>query len=815
MRNRLLTLLNDANALTSPVERRMAYVALIRIMLQHSCILLAERIVARRRLATSKIEWHNLPIPSLRVPADGTLLAALCEMLVIAENEGAAGVSTPVLRPTVTDRSCWRLLDENESRTGDRLLNSFIDSRNDGVEGHGLMGAHDLEAEGDAVAFLIDSLDGILPRISESRSEMIMCLGDGRTEVLTTLRAFDGNLVCYRSIKRSSADKCIVRAQVERGLFDREDVSYEINDPFLDVRSSDLRAYEIVKTETKGWSPLSIFPDRITKEFTGRERELEDLRDWWNDSESRACMIFGDGGMGKTTLAVEFVHRMLEGRINIEYRPEMITFYTAKKTRWGLDGLELIRVGDVGVADVATLIPRALDGKPLDRSWFTKDADTLIQKLAGYLSTEWGVSRNDHLLVLDNTETMASNPEEVRSLARQIRELSRRVGRVLLTSRRREALEANQVEIKPLTEEESVEFLRARAHVMQRQPILVAGDATLAKYSRNLGCKPLVLEVFVGALGEGGIGLENAFQRVQRMHSQDLGEFLYADAWNRISPQTQHLMLLMIRISEIHDDTLLKLCSGYVGVSVLSAYDTLEESRGIAQISRYGDDTQILFSQEFIKYCAHRSVTISGVVLPTQNSVEKIKNRYNDFLKNRSNKISDRIDKAFRHPYARAANTAYREGRDEDCEAFYELALSADPDNGWLYDRYAVFVSSKYPARRLEALDWAKKATQIIPGDGDAWYTRGLLEARLGQPSAYTSLDRAAACGKPKHLCLLQQARAYLNEVPPNKAMARAKITASKAQEPKSDVLLWKYRSERARLARRAEDSNSSELIDR
>ena len=56
-------------------------------------------------------------------------------MLVIAENEGAAGVSTPVLRPTVTDRSCWRLLDENESRTGDRLLNSFIDSRNDGVEG--------------------------------------------------------------------------------------------------------------------------------------------------------------------------------------------------------------------------------------------------------------------------------------------------------------------------------------------------------------------------------------------------------------------------------------------------------------------------------------------------------------------------------------------------------------------------------------------------------------------------------------------------------------------------------------------------------
>lgn len=789
----------------------MAYVALIRIMLQHSCILLAERIVAQRRLTTKKLEWQSLPIPSLRAPADGTLLAALCEMLVIAENEGAAGVSAPMLRPTTTERICWRLLDAGESHTGERLLGSFIDSRNDGIEGHGLMGVHDLDAEGDAVAFLIDALGGILPKISDAGDEMTMFLDDGRTEPLTTLRVFSGNLVCYRSIKRSSADKCIVRAQVERGLFNREDVSYEISDPFLEVRSSDQRAYEIIKTEIKEWSPLSLFPDRITKEFTGRERELDDLRDWWNDSESRACMIFGDGGMGKTTLAVEFVHRMLEGRIATEYRPEIITFYTAKKTRWGLNGLELIRVGDVGVADVATLIPRALDGRPLDRSWFARDADTLIQKLAGYLNTEWGVSRNEHLLVLDNTETMASNPEEVRALARQIRELSRRVGRVLLTSRRREALEANQVEIKPLTEEESVEFLRARAHVMQRQPILVAGDATLSKYSRNLGCKPLVLEVFVGALGEGGIGLENAFQRVQRMHSQDLGEFLYADAWNRISPQMQHLMLLMIRISEIHDDTLLKLCCGHVGVSVLSAYDTLEESRGIAQISRYSDDTQILFSQEFIKYCAHRNVIISGVALPTQNSVDKIKQRYNDFLKNRSNKIFDRVDKAFRHPYARAANTAYREGRDDDCEAFYELALSADPDNGWLYDRYAVFVSSKYPARRPEALDWAKKATQLIPGDGDAWYTRGSLEARLGDPSAYTSLDRAAACGKPKHLCLLQQARAYLNENPPNKAMARAKIAASEAQEPKGDTLLWKYRSERARLAKGAQESSSSE----
>ncbi|MDZ7858808.1 ATP-binding protein [Sphaerotilus sp.] len=810
MKQRLKALCGEAHAIKSAVERRMAYVAIVRLLLQHSAILLAERIAAQRMKSASQMLSANLPISSLREPADGTLLAALCEMLVIAENEGSAGISNPILRTTVSDRPCWRLLETNVPCSAERLLSAFVDVRNDGVEGHGLIGNNDLEAEGDALELIIEACQQILPVIDTNGETLWTQLDDGSRYVLRTLKAYSGNISCYRSIKRFTTDRCLVKAQIERGLFEREDVSYEIEDPFISVRSSALPAYSIVSTATKDWSPITLLPERLTKQFTGRERELEELRDWLDDSESRACMLFGDGGIGKTTLAVEFMHRLLDGTIKTSYKPELITFYTAKKTRWGLNGLELIRIADVGVADVATLIPRALDGKPLDRSWYVKDADAVIHKLATYLAKDWGVSRNNHLLILDNTETMASNAEEVKTLARQMRELSRRVGRILLTSRRREAIEANQVEIKPLSEPESVKFLRARAKVLDRKPILMAGDSTLTKYSRNLGCKPLVLEVFVGALGESGIGLESAYQRVQRMHTQDLGEFLYADAWNRTSHPMQYLLLLMTRVSEIHDDTLLKLCCGQVGISVLSAYDALEESRGIAQISRYQDDTQILFSSEFLKFCAQKEMVVDGKIVPNSASVEKVKSRYAEFLKSRSAKVSDRIDRAYRHAYARAANTAYREGRDEDCEAFYELALSADPDNGWLYDRYAVFLSSKYPARRAEALDWAKKSTHLIPNDGDAWYTRGILEAKLRIAASIDSLDRAAANGKPKHLCLLQQARAYLAEVPPNKALARATLTASMQNEPKSgDPLLWKYRSERAGLERAAAESDA------
>ncbi|MBE0549235.1 MAG: hypothetical protein IH627_16595 [Rubrivivax sp.] len=815
MKKRLLALQIEAAGLSSDLERRMAYVAIFRIALQHACVTLAEHISIRReRRRVPLTTQPALPVSNLRVPSDGTLVTSLFELLVLAENEGLSGVSKPIFQLRNADRPCWRLLSINEPRTIERLLGAFVNSRNDGIEGHGLVGPKDLPAESDSIEIIIGALNSMLPSMDETGNSYHIQLADNSTHPIQTLRPFDGNLICYRSIKRSTSDKCVVRAQIERGLLNRDEVSYEITDPFAENRSSGSEKYNINRTHDKNWSPLTLFPDRITKEFTGRSKEMEELADWIDDTESRACMLYGDGGIGKTTLAIEFIQRLFDGAIESKYRPELVTFYTAKKTRWGLGGLEIIRLSDVGLSDVATLIPRALDGKPLDRSWYVKEPEEIIQKLASYLQQEWGVSRNSHLLVLDNTETMAANADEVKVLAKQIRELSRRVGRILLTSRRREAIEAHQIEIKPLSEDESVKFLRARANVLNRRPILDAGDRTLAKYSRDLGCKPLILEVFVGALGEHGIGLQNAFDRVQRMHSQDLGEFLYSDAWNRTSNSMQHLFLLMTRISEIHDDTLLKLCCGQVGISVLSAYDAFEESRGIAQISRIEDSTQILFSAEFLKFCSGKTLLIDGREIPALADVDKIKARYGEFLRSRSAKVSDRIDRAYRHAYARAAYTAYREGRDEDCAAFYELAVSADPDNGWLYDRYAVFLAAKYPTRRAEALDWSKKATQLAPNDGDAWYTRGILEGRLHFDSdAVSSLDRAADLGKVKHLCLMQQARAYLEARPPNKALARSKILAAEANEPKNDPLYWKYQSEISALKRKAQETEPAASI--
>ncbi len=59
-------------------------------------------------------------------------------------------------------------------------------------------------------------------------------------------------------------------------------------------------------------------------------------------------------------------------------------FYTAKKTRWGIHGLESLTNNNLGVADVALHIAQLLEVK-LDNSWYQKDAETIIQKLKAYL----------------------------------------------------------------------------------------------------------------------------------------------------------------------------------------------------------------------------------------------------------------------------------------------------------------------------------------------------------------------------------------------------------------------------------------------
>lgn len=799
---RLQAFLEEARQLRSESEASEAAIALVRIILQHASLALVELLLhGRSNSASTGRTVSELPLLSLRSPSDGTLVQALAELIVAADNEGWTGLARSTFwKPTDPALSCSRL-SATKPPNLESMLVGFVNRRNDSVSGHGIPGDFDRSCDLSLVELAIERLQPILPSVDDAKGKLIVKNYDGRVHELELLKPYDGDLLCYRRILPTAGGKCRIEAQRQTSLLTRSAEVYEARDLLgLDSNSAQ-QEYKFIETSDTNWCILGLLPDRLTDCFTGRQNEMDALLEWLNDTDSHACMLFGDGGIGKTTLVVELIHRLIEGDISSSWKPELITFYTAKKTRWGTNGLEIINARELGVADAALEVVKRFSAKPLGKEWLTKDTNALCQKVGAFLG-ERGFSKNSHLIILDNTETMASSEEDVKALAKHVKELCRRVGRVLLTSRRREPIEANPVELVHLSEEESATFLKERAKQLKRRPFEQAPISTLRSYARKLGNKPLLLEVFVQSVSDSTASLDRGFDRVLRLQQEDLGEFLFADAWERMSNDVRLLLLLMTNVADLHDELLLKLCCLYAKVTTIQATEALQESRGLATIYRIDGRIQVSFNPDFLKFCEGKTISIDGQKRPSQASVSHIRKQYDEFLRSMSAQVSDRNAMAFRHVLARAAWSAYQNGKYEESELFLDEAISQDSSNAMLFDRYAYFL---FKRNRLdEALEKASKAVLLGASETEAWFTKGLIEARLGKTrDSIASLARAEALGKHRHLCLMQMAYAHINDTPPNSSLARACLDESESLTP-YDRLSAKHLAEitsvRARL---------------
>jgi hypothetical protein len=149
--------------------------------------------------------------------------------------------------------------------------------------------------------------------------------------------------------------------------------------PKSKVNTSLYKCYKIEGFE-KTWKLTVLLPQRQTTLFYGREDEISKLMQWYNDVDSHACLIYGEGGIGKTTLALEFFNNLIETPTkSIKWFPEVICYYSAKQTKWGPGGLEFIRgIPPVIEEAVRQLVSVLIDN--LDRSWHSGEAKQLIDK---------------------------------------------------------------------------------------------------------------------------------------------------------------------------------------------------------------------------------------------------------------------------------------------------------------------------------------------------------------------------------------------------------------------------------------------------
>ncbi|MFO0603083.1 MAG: tetratricopeptide repeat protein [Polyangiales bacterium] len=800
MKDILIVALNDAGSIPDQGRKHLVAIGLLRITLQHLCIALAEWLIQHGMI-------DNQPkviqvFPELREPSDGTLVDSLANLLIGAENSSWSNVSSPFWDSVEISRAAHRIAKSKKAGSVYDLLRACVFSRNDGAEGHGIAGAEDPDAVLDLTKLIVDRLASVLPSQLNTSGQLQISSPDGRSVTLQLIQLSAGKLVCYRRIKRLTGGRCRVEGQRLDALDAKSDVKWEAEDRLQVVDPGTAPAYEIAVTPDPEWSPLIYLPDRITSTFRGREDLISQIFDWFTDTESHACMVVGDGGMGKTTLVLETLHRLLEHpSLATGWKPEMITFFTAKQTRWGSVGIQQIGAGSLSLLDVCRHIVRSWDGNPIGKEWLGNDP-AIIDRMGGYLSSQLGIDRKQHLIVLDNAETLITSDQEVQQLAKLIKQLTRRVGRVLLTSRRHEPIAADQLIVPSLTEEEGGDLIRARALDLKIQPAIDAGDSTLRKISGSLGNRPLVLEVLIQTLQEPGLGLKSAVDRVKRMQQQDLGEFLYSDAWRRLSPRAQQLVLLMARVQGVLDEALVKLCCLELDAPVLAAYQYVSESRGIANVTTISGVKQITFNEDFLLFCSGRTVSIDGVSGPSDEATQRVQRRYQEFLVAKNRQVRDRVSSAFRKPFARLAYQAYQDERFADCDLYYEMAVTEDPDNALLYDRYAMYLFQRRN-RHEEALNKAIRATQLASQDRETWFTRGIIEARIKKVSeAIYSLDRAKTNGKEPHLVYVQMAHAYMCATPPDSAKARQMLEeAAEATPHGDDKLLEKHRAEMARLA--------------
>jgi tetratricopeptide (TPR) repeat protein len=504
-------------------------------------------------------------------------------------------------------------------------------------------------------------------------------------------------------------------------------------------------------------------PIRQTDVFEGRVDELLVLKDWLDDEDSRRCLIYGDGGYGKTTLVLECLNQLIEGSLNISRPlPSVICYYTAKKTRWTSEGITYFTSIEPIIDESIRELIRCLH-TVLPKDWYTTSGKALVNKAVTELKKN-NYSRDDVLIVLDNTETLATTSQQTRELGQLIEMIGKSVGRVIITSRRQESIEAKQLLIEGLSTEDCINLLRALAVEYKAEAISKSGDATLRKISEKLMKKPILLEALVVYIGRAKVGIEAALDSLYRKSNDELLEFLYDDAWERIGEQQKETFYVIVSLTCPLDKYSISRACQLIEIQHSEFQTSLVETH-FSNITDYGSYYEIelveLAQRFFQKKLSEQAKGIQDKIKGIASEVTKYSSKRHDIELAYK---KDRVAEAFRNEFAKAAKIASDKDDINTAIEMYKLAIEEDPLNSALHDRFAWILFNKTKDYPL-AKNMAEKAVKLNPRNCDAIVNLALINYLLDEIQIGDSLiDDSTKLGRTQSFALLRKAIARFHK---------------------------------------------------
>lgn len=653
----------------------------------------------------------------------------------------------------------WYEKDKITGKSLSTLLQEWVTFRNK-KPGHGVLDKASMQEWAGRTDYLIDIclqvFSSVIPK--NDNNNLYIDIPSGKLNINFPL-IFQDEAIAISEVTQRQGNWKVQLQTLNYESSELKTVSLDEENIFNSFNESNNENYKIIEVECSGKEFIieHNVPIRQTETFEGRQKEVQHLVEWLNDDDSRRCLIYGDGGYGKTTLVLEAMNRLLEGDLKItKDLPSLICFYTAKMTRWTENGLERFSTVQPVMDECIREIIKFYS-PTLERQWYTVSGISLIDKAVNFL-TEKKITRNDLLLIIDNSETLSDSPQKNAELTEFLKQAGKKIGRLIITSRRQESVEVEHILVEGLNEDDSVKLLNRLAEIYNALPIIQAGDSKLRATANKLMNKPLLLEALVVYISRSRISIDSAVENIFRKSNDDLLEFLYEDAWDRLNDVQKKLFYIIISLTSPLNSTAISRACQLVEIQHVNFLDSLKETH-FASTLDYGSHYELelveLAKRFFEKKLSELNESQKRDIIDLSNNVDKYTH---ERIKIEKEYKEDRVSEAFRSEFSKVAKVAVDNNDFPKALEYYKLAIEDDPFNSALHDRFSWFLSNKINDLP-QALEMALKAVELNEKNCDALVNIALIYYRQDDISSGDGyIDRAEFLGRAKSFCYLRKA---------------------------------------------------------